>query len=141
VCSNHRQVCKCGSSQANIMFKNHILPPSVIRNLYCPRCSTEARFYADKMIADNNWVLEFDMDLATNQLQRAHVHTTRLSPTFLFDEGYVTWNGLSPTELEQRLAERQEIIALATQDMRLYLDRMKHWGCRRAQALRAAGLA
>jgi hypothetical protein len=91
------------------------------------------------MIADNDWVLEFDMQLARGYLQRAHIEVDRLGPAFLFDEGYATWNGLTPTELEQKLAERQEIVALAARNMHRYLHEIKRWGCARAQKLREDG--
>ena len=39
MCSNHRLACSCGRNKANIMFRNHILPPMVVSNLYCPECS------------------------------------------------------------------------------------------------------
>ncbi len=91
------------------------------------------------MVVDNNWVLEFDLLLARGLLQRASVGTDQLSPAFLFDHGYATWNGFTPNELDQRLTERQEIIALAAQDMRQYLAEIKRWGSERAQKFREAG--
>ena len=139
MCSNHRVVCSCGSSLANIMFKNHILPPGVVRSLFCPKCSTEIAFDAECMIIDNDWVLEFDLHLARNCLTTANINTEFVTPAFLFDEGYATWNGLIPDELEQKMQERQEIIALAAQDMQLYLREIRRWGCERAQKLREAG--
>ncbi|MFP3869671.1 MAG: hypothetical protein ACLFVT_02165 [Syntrophobacteria bacterium] len=122
-----------------MMFKNHILPPQVINNLHCPECSGDVEFDVECMIADNDWILHFDMDLARGFLERARIGTDRLSPAFLFDEGYATWNGFTPTELKQKLAERQEIIALAPQNMLHYLEEMKRWGCERARRLREAG--
>ena len=91
------------------------------------------------MIVDKQWVLEFDLRLASEYLKRAQIHSDLLSSSFLFDQGYATWNGLTPNELEQRLEERQEIIALASQNMHLYLSEMKRWGCERVRKLREAG--
>ncbi len=139
MCSNHRLACSCGQNQANIMFKNHILPPMVVRNLYCPECSNNVAVDAACMLVDNDWVMEFDLPLAKSFLKRLHVDTDCLNPAFLFDNGYATWNGLTPDELEQRLAERREIIALAGQDMYEYLAEMKRWGCDRVQKFREAG--
>ena len=64
MCSNHRLVCSCGNNQANIMFNNHILPPEVVNDLYCPECSTDLALDAECMILDNDWVMEFDIPLA-----------------------------------------------------------------------------
>lgn len=121
------------------MLKNHVLPPLVVSNLYCPECSNNVAVDGECMIVDNDWVMEFDLPLAKGFLRRIHVDTDCLSPAFLFDHGYATWNGFTPNELEQRLAERQEIIALAGQDMYQYLAEMKRWGCERVQRFREAG--
>ena len=139
MCSNHRLSCSCGENQANILFKNHILNPMVICKLYCPECSESVDVDLECMLVDNQWVLELDLPLARGFLQSARVNTTYLSPTFLFDHGYVTWNGLTPNELDQRLVEREEIIAIADQDMHQYLAEIKRWGCERAQKFRQAG--
>lgn len=121
------------------MFKNHILPPIVVRNLYCPECSSEVELDASCMVEDNHWILEFDVHLAKGCLRAVRIDSHPISPAFLFDEGYASWNGLTPNELDQRSAERREIIPLADKDMRLYLAEMKRWGCERAQKLREAG--
>lgn len=139
MCSNHRLTCSCGRNQANLMFKNHILPPAVVANLHCPKCSEEVAINEERMIVDNHWILEFDLRLASGYLERAQIHSGPPSSSFLFDQGYATWNGLTPNELDQRLEERREIIALATQNMRLYLKEMRRWGCERVEKLREAG--
>ena len=139
MCNNHRLVCGCGKNQANIMFKNHILPPGVVNNLYCPECSKEIAIDGECMVVDNHWVMEFDLHLAGSCLSRANINTESLSPTFIFDEGYATWNGFTPDDLEQKMEERQGIIALATKDMHRYLSEMRRWGCERSQKLREAG--
>ena len=139
MCSNHRLDCSCGQNQANIMFKNHILPPMVVSNLYCPKCSKSVAFDVECMIVDNDWIMEFNLPLAEDYLKRARIDINRLSPAFIFDHGYASWNGFTPNELDERLVERQEIIALATHNMQQYLAEMKRWGCERVQKLREAG--
>ena len=139
MCSNHRLSCSCGENQANILFRNHILNPMVICELYCPECSKTVKIDLECMLVDNHWVLEFDLALARDFLQRANLHSACLSPAYLFDQGYATWNGFTPNELDQRLVERQAIIALADQDMRQYLVEIKRWGCERVQKFRQAG--
>jgi hypothetical protein len=139
MCSNHQMVCRCGQIRANLFFRNHILPPESVSNLYCPLCSARVAFDEERMIADNDWILEYDMDLARASLWSVQVRTERLSPAFLFDEGYATWNGFTPTELEEKLVEREKIVALASVDMRHYLAEIKRWGCERVQRLREVG--
>lgn len=139
MCNNHRVSCSCGQSQANILFKNHILNPSVFRNIFCPQCSRNVNFNPESMLADNNWILEFDLVIARGCLHRANINPSSLSPAFIFDQGYASWNGFTPNELDQRLVERQEIIRLAKQDMHLYLAEIKRWGSGRAKKFRKAG--
>jgi len=129
----------CGQKQANLFFKNHILNPTVLRNIFCPQCSGNVHFDAESMIEDNGWILEFDLDIARSCLHRANIYSAYLSPAFIFDQGYASWNGFTPDELEQRLVERQQIIGLADQDMRLYLAEIKRWGSARVQKFREAG--
>lgn len=139
MCSNYQVVCRCGENRANMLFRNHILPPESVSNLYCPKCSPGVAFDRERMIADSRWILEFDMDLARACLWSVQLSIDRLSPAFLFDEGYATWNGFTPIELEEKLLERQKIVTLASQNMRHYLAEIKRWGCERVQRLRDAG--
>jgi len=139
MCSNHRVSCSCGRKQANLFFKNHILNLSVISNIFCPECSRNVNFDAKSMLKDNDWILEFDLVLARGCLHSASTNTADLSPAFIFDQGYASWNGFTPDELDQRLVERQQIIGLADQDMRLYLAEIKRWGSARVKKFREAG--
>ena len=91
------------------------------------------------MLEDNDWILEFDLTVARGSLHFANIHTADLSPAFLFDQGYASWNGFTPDELDQRLEERKQIIALADQDMHLYLTEIKRWGSARVRKFREAG--
>jgi hypothetical protein len=91
------------------------------------------------MLADNEWILEFNLASAKGCFQLANMKTSVLTPSFLFDQGYATWNGFTPNEMEQKLLERQEIISLARSNMRLYLEEIKRWGCERAEKFREAG--
>ena len=139
MCSNHRLPCSCGQNQANIFFKNHILNPDVVSNIFCPECSSSVKLDLECMLIDNDWILEFDLPIAQSCLHRANINPAHLNPAFLFDQGYATWNGFAPNELDQRLVERQEIIALAEENMHLYLTEIKRWGCERVERYRQAG--
>ena len=113
MCNNHRIACKCGQKQANLLFKNNIFDLSVLNNLFCPDCSRNVNFDGESMLEDNDWILEFDLAIACRRLRRSNIPTADLSPAFIFDQGYATWNGFTPDELDQRLEERKQIIALA----------------------------
>lgn len=139
MCNNHRVSCNCGQNQANLLFKNHILNPSVLSNIFCPECSRNVNFHPGSMLEDNGWILEFDLVIARSCLHRANIHTANLGPESIFDQGYASWNGFTPDELDQRLVERQQIIELAHQDMHLYLKEIKRWGAARAKKFREAG--
>ena len=139
MCNNHRVSCNCGQNQANLLFTNHILHLSVIRNIFCPECSRNVSFDGETMLKDNNWILDFDLVAAHGCLRRANICTTDLNPAFIFDPGDATWNGFTPNELDQSLVERQQIIRLAEQDMYLYLAEIKRWGSARVKKFREAG--
>lgn len=139
MCNNHRLSCNCGQNQANLFFKNNILNPSVLSNIFCPKCSRDVNFVGTYMLEDNKWILEFDLVIASFFLNRANIDTADLSPTFIFDQGYASWNGFTPDELDQRLVERQQILGLADQDMHLYLKEIKRWGSARVKKFCEAG--
>jgi hypothetical protein len=139
MCDNHRVPCNCGQNQANVLFKNNVLNLSVLSNIFCPNCSRMVNFDAESMLEDNEWILEFDLVIARGCLHRANIHTVDLSPSFIFDQGYASWNGFTPDELDQKLVERTQIIALAHQDIHLYLAEIKRWGSARVKKFREAG--
>lgn len=64
---------------------------------------------------------------------RAHANSKGISPqevkaSWVFDQGYATWVGITPDDAERRNQERDAIRQLAKTDLRAYYEAMKEWG-------------
>ncbi len=138
MCVDHAKTCVCGRSSASFNFKNEVMPPEVVNRLYCPTCSADVKFNPETMLADNGWIIEYDMDVARFMKQRLPV-SVPVSPDYLFDEGYCTWRGVYPTDHIDVVQERQEIVALAKTDQKRYLEEIKTWGIKRMERLASEG--
>lgn len=140
MCMNLRIRCSCGKRRANIMNRDNILPREVVRNLWCPDCAGKAVYDRERMIRDNGWVLEFRMDLARNMLAgKLGDDRYGLDPAYLFDNGYSSWNGFTPTDLEDSLRERQAIQKQYSKDILRFIARIKEWGLARVRTLSEQG--
>ncbi len=139
MCTNLVVSCNCGKEKANIMNKNNILSPHVIRNLYCPECSGDVKFDSETMINDNGWILEYNMPLIEATFVRLNVNEQEITPEIIFDGGYCSWNGLTPKELDEGRKQREAILKLAKVDMKAYLEKLKNWGNQRMEELKKQG--
>jgi hypothetical protein len=135
--------CVCGSKLAHLNFRDNILSPEILVNLYCPRCSPQVDFNPETMVADCNWIMEYDMERAEALFIKRN-RAAALTPEFIFDEGYLTWQGFSPRDHEIRAEMHQRLAPLIKEDMKQFLeslktewlahvDRLKAEGWRRAQ--------
>jgi len=129
--------CICGDKAASFHFKDNVLSEQVIRNLYCPKCSSDIPLNPASMVEDNGWVIEYDMDVASFMGQK--IHTGTLTPLSIFDEGYCTWNGFYPGDHIESVREREHIAALAKTDPLRYLNEMKSWANERVKRLQQEG--
>jgi hypothetical protein len=96
-------------------------------------------FDAETMVRDNGWVLEFDMQAARVFLMSEGVPEEVITPAYIFDKGYFSWNGFTPTEIEDRMKEREEIMKLAKVDRRKFIEELKIWGINRMNRFKAEG--
>ena len=62
-----------------------------------------------------------------------------LDPAYLFDNGYSSWNGFTPTELEDSLRERDAIRRQYNKDVLQFVARIKEWGLARVHMLSDQG--
>jgi hypothetical protein len=132
--------CECNSREAGFDFKDGIMPPEVINRLYCPECSKELAFNPETMIADNGWVIEYDMDVA--EFSAAKLPPTlreNLSPEILFDKGYATWCGIHPDDHFVSICEKAALARLAEVDPEGYAEKMKTWSSQRIKRLKEEG--
>jgi len=101
--------CQCGEENAQFNNLNNILPPSVIEKVYCPECSSEVTVNKDTMLVDNNWIIEYDMEQVKFLLAKMDIPAAQITPEFIFDERYSTWQGVTPTDMVESIREREEI--------------------------------
>ncbi|HDS17133.1 MAG TPA: hypothetical protein ENN66_11120 [Proteobacteria bacterium] len=139
MCVEIKHQCSGGHQTAQFSNLDNILPAVVINRVYCPQCEDKPVFNEFSMLADNGWLIEYDMELATYLLGKKGIDKKLVTPEYVFDNRYATWQGMSPTDLEESLRERQEIVALAKVDGKKYVETFKSWSISRMKAFAAAG--
>ena len=114
--------------------------PQVIARLFCPSCPGDEPFARDAMLCDNDWIIEYDMDLARVLLtQKLLIDQRDVNPEFIFDNGYACWQEMYPGEKDDIKEEREKIIQLLHQDRNVYLHAMQEWNIERIERLKSAG--
>jgi hypothetical protein len=112
----------------------------VIHRLFCPKCSPSQEFDAETMVTDNGWIIEYDMDLARMfAITKLSMDPSHVNPSFIFDEGYVTWREMYPGETVDITEERNKIIAMKDSDPQEYLTAINSWAVARIQRLKDDG--
>ena len=139
MCVAYEINCSCGNGMAGFNFKDEIMAGEVINRLYCPQCSKDIKFNPETMIADNDWIIEYDMDIARFQAQKIKTGGLNITPEFIFDEGYCTWRGMYPADHIDSTIERAEIVRLAKTDLKKYLEEIKGWANKRMERLAREG--
>ena len=137
MCMDYKKNCACGKKWASFHFKDPVIPYEIVTRLYCPECSGDVEFEPAQMVNDNNWYISYDMERA--QIIKNNVSVPAITPEYLFDEGYCTWNGIYPTDIIDSVKEREQITQLAKTDPRKYLEAIKAWGISRMERLAAEG--
>lgn len=137
MCRAVTRECTCGHEMASMHHANSVLPEEAIVAVYCPDCSVE--FNEATMIADNGWTIEYDMDLVRALLPRYGVETDTITPGFIFDEGYSSWNGLTPTDVYDKAMEFNDVVNSTKGDKRAYFETMRTWTLERTSRLAADG--
>lgn len=131
--------CSCGDGLAGFSFKNEVMSADVITGLYCPRCSGKIPFNPETMVADNGWIIDYDMEVAQFQAGKIKVMPDGVTPDFIFDEGYCSWRGIYPTDHIDSVIEREEIVKLAKINPKKYLEEIREWANSRMEKLSKAG--
>ena len=122
------------------MNRDNILPLEVVRRIWCPDCSRLVTYEAERMIKDNEWIIEYRMNMAKNILAgKLGDSRDSIDPYFLFDHGYSSWNGFTPYEMEESLKERTEIRAKCGSNTLDFTKRMRSWGLERVRVLGEQG--
>jgi len=135
---NECRFCECGRNSVYLSFRDNLLPPEVLLTLYCPHCRPQAALDRDTTLEDCGWVLEYDVKRAQAYFD-LRGFKQRATPEFLFDEGYLSWQGLAPGDeaVNARLHRRLE--PLVRQDYALYLQTLKTEWTAHVAGLKEAG--
>lgn len=140
MCIDVRKSCTCGKHCVQFHLRDNVMSNEVIAGLYCPDCSAEAELNDETMLKDNNWVIEYDMELAQFlAAAKLNIAPDSVTPYFLFDMGYATWQEMYPGEQEDILVERKEIMDLLNTDPKEYLKQINSWNIERVEQLKAVG--
>src|SRR3972149_5477687 len=139
MCHAVNRICECGQGTATLHFGNNILPENVVRALYCPHCGGKPAFDPNTMLADNGWVIDFEIEGARLFAHEFPAAPDDVTPEFIFDNGFCTWVGYTPTDQLDSYAEKAAIIELAKTDRARYFEEMKSWSIGRVRRLAEAG--
>ncbi len=90
------------------------------------------------MLADCGWILEYDVDRAQNYFDLRGIRP-RATPAYLFDEGYLSWQGLAPGDHEVNTRLHRRLEPLVREDYALYLKTLKTEWTSHVAGLKAAG--
>ncbi|MCK9375325.1 MAG: hypothetical protein M0P73_04150 [Syntrophobacterales bacterium] len=137
MCLNLRRFCVCGRNSTYLSCRDNLLPGEILLNLFCPECRPDST-EEDTMLQDCGWVLEYDVERAQAYFDLKSMQV-RATPGFIFDAGYLSWQGLAPGDQEINTRLHQRLAPLIKQDLALYLQSLRaEWVAHVAQ-LKAAG--
>lgn len=131
--------CSCGTGVVSLHHSNSVLPDEVVRAVHCPDCGGSVEFDPATMLQDNGWTIEYDMELAAHLLSGQGVAPDDVTPEYIFDHGYSTWNGLTPTDAYDKSMEMHDLLADSKGDTRAYFEALKRWTMERTNRLAEQG--
>jgi hypothetical protein len=139
MCQSYRKTCHCGNQTAEIFFGRMILDENSVAHIYCPECSSGVEKEEKNRVWDNGWLLELNLEAVRPKGSVMGLSPEEITAERIFDEGFVTWVGITPNESKQRDEERLEIQKLAATDLKAYLQAMKDWGAAREKRFSREG--
>jgi len=140
MCIDVRKTCECGTHTVQFHLRDNIMAPQVISRLFCPACPGSIAFDQETMLCDNDWIIEYDMELARTMLEKKlQIDPEDVAPEFIFDKAYACWQEMYPGEQKDIKEDREKIIELLQQDRNVYLHAMQNWNIERIERLKSAG--
>ena len=140
MCIEVRKSCDCGKHNAQFHLRDNIMSKEVLVSLRCPECAGGKEVDETTMINDNNWVIEYDMELAQFlAASKLQLSPEPVTPGYIFDSGYATWQEMYPGEQHDILEERKDIMELLKTDSQEYLKQINSWNIARVERLKEAG--
>jgi hypothetical protein len=135
---NLRRFCVCGRNSTFLSFRDNLLLPEILLNLYCPQCRPPAPLDKTTMLEDCGWVLEYDVERAQVYLDLRGLRQ-QATPEYLFDQDYLSWQGLAPGDQEESARLHRRLEPLVRQDYALYLKSLKTEWTAHVAGLKSAG--
>jgi hypothetical protein len=139
MCESYVINCQCGAKKAEIFFGKMLLGENSVTQLFCPDCSKGHEDPHPQRVWDNGWVLELNMDIIRAHSSSLGMVADTITADWIFDNGYVTWVGITPDDTERRNQEREKIQELAKIDVLAYIKAMKEWGLEREKRFSKEG--
>ena len=139
MCQSYIKSCACGQNAAEMMFGNMILDESVVKGLYCPKCSATVESDPVEALEDNGWTLELDKDVMALFSPRMTLDGDEVTAEKVFDGGYVTWVGMTPDDNQTRRKERELLMAKYDGDKLEQFQALKRWAIAREKQFVAEG--
>ncbi|MGD9277901.1 MAG: hypothetical protein PVG37_04910 [Desulfobacterales bacterium] len=124
MCLHQKLACACKRNKAYLFHRDNILPERVVINLYCPECGSRVDRDESTMLEDVGWLIEYDIEIARLYLNLKGIDKP-VTPEFIFDEGYCSWYGMSPKDLEENARVHRELKPLQKKDKLLYFNELK----------------
>ena len=128
MCDSYHLTCHCGKKSADLFFGKMVLNQQAVLALLCPECSAGQALRQADTVWDNSWALTLDMAIVASHAATFGVNASEITAEWIFDQGYVTWVGITPEDIASRNREREELQNLAKTDLRAYLAAMREWG-------------
>jgi hypothetical protein len=140
MCIEVRKTCACGKNNAQFHLRDNVMSGEVVMTLYCPECGERAAINEETMLNDNNWIIEYDMELARFlAAAKLQLSPETVTPAFLFDTGYAVWQEMYPGEQQDIFEERKDIMELVKTDATEYLKQINSWNIARVERLKQQG--
>jgi hypothetical protein len=140
MCQEINKECDCGKERVSFHLRDNIMSQEVLDRLFCPACSPTVVFTEERMIEDNGWVIEYDMELARSYaIAKLGLEPDQVHPSFVFDSGFATWREMYPGETRDIADERARIIATKEENPQAYLTAINAWAVQRIARLKAEG--
>ncbi|PLX39712.1 MAG: hypothetical protein C0608_11080 [Deltaproteobacteria bacterium] len=139
MCQSYIRPCSCGKNAAEMMFGSMVLDESVVKALYCPECSGRAEKDPVELLEDNGWILQLDKDVMALFAKRMNMDEGDATAENVFDNGFVTWVGMTPDDNQTRGKERDIIMAKFENDRLAQFQALKEWAIGREKRFVAEG--
>ena len=140
MCIEVKKTCECGKHHAQFHLRDNIMSKEVLVSLRCPDCAKQVNVNETTMVNDNNWIIEYDMELAQFlAASKLQLSPDTVTPEYIFDSGYATWQEMYPGEQQDILEERKDIMELLKTDSQEYLKQINSWNIARVERLKQAG--